>query len=131
MVGVLSRRSPLLYNALKTDLSTLLGISKDALHIHLGLALFIGLVVILRRSPSSWLAWLIVLAFELANELMDFFHWHAGAWSFELGDSGKDLINTMVWPTVILILARLRIWGQRPASGPDSPIQGSDPRSAA
>ena len=29
-----------MYNALKTDLATFLGISKDALHIHTGLALF-------------------------------------------------------------------------------------------
>ena len=96
-----------MYNALKTDLATFLGISKDALHIHLGLALFVGLVLVLRRSPSSPLPWLIILGLEFANELMDIFHWHAGAWSFELGDSAKDLVNTMLWPTAILLLARL------------------------
>lgn len=120
-----------MYNALKTDLATFLGISKDALHIHLGLILFVGLVLILRRSPSNLLPWLVVLAFELANELMDIFHWHPGAWSFELGDSGKDLINTMVWPTVILILARLRLLGQRSASAPVSEVRLSNPRSEA
>lgn len=111
-----------MYNALKTDLATFLDISKDALHIHLGLALFVGLVLVLRRSPSSLLPWLIVLGLELANELMDIFHWHAGAWSFELGDSGKDLISTMVWPTAILLLARLDQWrGRRASAGEPAP----------
>jgi hypothetical protein len=96
-----------MYNALKTDIANFVGISKDALHIHLGLLLFVGLVLVLRRSPAHPLPWLLVLGFELANEVMDIFHWHAGTWSFQIGDSGKDLINTMLWPTVILLLARL------------------------
>jgi hypothetical protein len=115
-----------MYNALKTDLATFLGISKDALHIHIGLALFLGLVLLLRRSPPSPLPWLIVLGFELANELMDIFHWHAGAWSFELGDSGKDLISTMLWPTVILLFARLRLWTRGPVNGPEAKVHASN-----
>jgi hypothetical protein len=85
-----------MYNALKTDVATLLGISKDALHIHLGLFLFVALVLLLRRSPAHPLPWLIVLGFEVVNEVFDIFHWHSGAWS----------INTMWWPTVALLLAR-------------------------
>ncbi len=96
-----------MYNALKTDLAVLLGITKDALHIHIGLAIFLGLLLLLKRSPASLLAWLGVLGFELANELMDIFHWHAGAFSFELGDSLKDIANTMAWPTVALICFRV------------------------
>jgi hypothetical protein len=92
-----------MYNTLKTDLATFLGISKDALHIHLGLAIFVALMLILRRAPSSLLPWLGVLAFELVNEAMDIFHWHEGAFSFEVGDSLKDLINTMIWPTLIML----------------------------
>lgn len=96
-----------MYNALKTDLAGFLGITKDALHIHIGLAIFFGLVVVLRRSPSSILPWLGLLAFELVNELMDIFHWHLGTFSFEIGDSLKDVINTMLWPTVALLTFRL------------------------
>jgi hypothetical protein len=92
-----------MYNTLKTDLATFLGISKDALHIHLGLAIFVALVLVLRRPLSSLIPWLGVLAFELVNEAMDIFHWHEGAFSFEIGDSLKDLINTMIWPTLIML----------------------------
>lgn len=95
-----------MYNAFKTDLATFLGISKDALHVHIGLAVFFVAVVILRKSPGSLVPWILVLAFEVANELMDIFHWYGGAWTIELGDSAKDIIGTMLWPTLIMLLAR-------------------------
>jgi hypothetical protein len=108
-----SERGWRMYNALKTELAAFLGITKDALHIHIGLAIFFGLVALLRRSPSSFLPWLGLLAFELVNELMDIFHWHQGAFSFEVGDSLKDVVNTMVWPTVALLTFRFVEWRGR------------------
>ena len=99
-----------MYNAMKTDLAGFLGASKDALHIHIGLAIFFGLVVVLRRSPSSILPWLGLLAFELVNEFMDILHWHQGSFSFEVGDALKDVINTMIWPTVALLTFRFVEW---------------------
>lgn len=96
-----------MYNDLKTELALLLGISKDALHIHLGLALFVALILILRRSPGSIVPWLGVLAAETANELIDIFHWYGGSLSFEIGDSPKDFVNTMLWPTVVTIAFRI------------------------
>jgi hypothetical protein len=113
-----------MYNALKTDIATFLGISKDALHIHLGLFLFVGLVLLLRRSPAHPLPWLLVLGFEVLNELMDIFHWHAGSWSFEIGDSGKDLIGTMLWPTILLLLARLSASWRGKYDGPRPTVTG-------
>ena len=95
-----------MYNALKTDLAQFLGITKDALHIHIGLAIFFGLVVVLRRSPSSIFPWLGLLTIELGNEIMDIFHWHQGTFSFEIGDSFKDVNNTMTWPTLALLTFR-------------------------
>lgn len=48
-----------------------------------------------------------MLAFEIVNERMDIFHWHEGAFSFELGDSVKDLIDAMIWPTLIMLAFRV------------------------
>jgi len=107
-----------MYNTIKTELALWLGISKDALHIHLGLAIFAILIVLLRRSPGSLIPWLGVLAFELINEAMDIFHWHEGAFSFEVGDSFKDLVSTMFWPTVVMLgvrIAAVRAGRARPA----------------
>lgn len=96
-----------MYNAIKTNLADLLGITKDALHIHIGLAIFVALIVILRRSPGSVIPWLGVLAFELLNELLDIFHWHEGAFYFEIGDAFKDVANTMFWPTLTMVAFRV------------------------
>jgi hypothetical protein len=110
-----------MYNALKTELSELLGITKDALHIHIGLAIFLGVALVFRRSLASWIPWLALLAFELANELMDIFHLHGGAIGFEMGDSLKDILNTMFWPTVVLLAARWHRRRQQPATSGDGP----------
>jgi hypothetical protein len=97
-----------MYNDLKTQLSELLGISKDALHIHLGLAIFIIAAVMFRRGFASWIPWLILLAFELFNEFMDIFHIHEGVMGLDIGGSAKDVVNTMIWPTVVFVVARAR-----------------------
>jgi hypothetical protein len=113
------------YNTLKTELSNLLGISKDALHIHLGLALYLLVALVFRRRLSSWLPWLALLAFEIVNELVDIFHVHGGVMGFELGDSLKDVINTMFWPTVVLVVARTRA-AQPSGAAATSPDPHSD-----
>lgn len=92
----------------KTALSDLLHLSKDALHIHIGIAIYVLAALVTRRSLASWLPWLVLLAFELANEsidlLTDFRHGGIGIGS--LLASAKDIANTMVWPTLLLLAVR-------------------------
>ena len=105
-----------MYNALKSQLPELLGISKDALHIHLGLSIYLIVVLVFRRQLTSWVPWLALLAFEIVNEFIDIFH--EGVMEFQLGDSLKDVLNTMFWPTVVLLMARWRQARQRATLGP-------------
>lgn len=88
-------------NALKTDLSELLHLSKDALHVHLGLAIYLIVFLTLSQGRRHWLPWATVLAFELVNEAVDIFH--HGLSTAELGGSAKDIVNTMLWPTVLVV----------------------------
>lgn len=97
-----------MYNALKTQLSEFLGISKDALHIHIGLIIFLVASLVLRRPLSSWIPWLSLLAFEVVNEFMDAFHMHGGPSRMEIAGSLKDILNTMFWPTMMLLVLRWR-----------------------
>lgn len=94
-----------MYNAIKTGLSDTLGISKDALHIHIGLFIFLVVTLLLRR-PRSFIPWLAVLGFEAVNELLDLFH-DGAAIHLELFNTLGDIGNTMLWPTVALVLLRL------------------------
>ena len=88
-------------NTLKTGLSELLHLSKDALHIHLGLAIYLVVFLTLSRGRRLWLPWATVFAFELVNEAVDIFH--HGPSTAEFGGSAKDIVNTMLWPTVLLV----------------------------
>ena len=101
-----------MYNGFKNHLSDFLGITKDALHIHIGLAIFLGVALVF-RSLASWIPWLALLAFELVNELMDVFYIGEHGIGFDLGDSPKDIVNTMFWPTVVFLVAR---WLKRRAA---------------
>jgi hypothetical protein len=105
------------YQGFKLLLLDLTGLSRDALHIHFGLAILFA-VALLWRARGRWLAaWLAALAFALAGELFDWrgeqlrdvavpwrAHWH-------------DIWNTMLWPTMLSVMGwRL----SRPPSGKDA-----------
>jgi hypothetical protein len=95
-----------LLEPIKTLLSEAVGLSKDALHLHLGLLVFLLAMVVFRRSAASLVPWLCVLALELGNELMDALHFHNGVYDFTIAGGLKDIVNTMLWPTILLLLAR-------------------------
>lgn len=92
-------------DALKSEISDLLHLSRDALHVHLGLAVMLLAMILFRKSPASVVPWLCVLALELVNELLDV-HWYRGGLQFSPAGALKDIVNTMLWPTIILLLAR-------------------------
>lgn len=83
-----------------------LGLAKDALHIHVALALFLGSALLFRWPLRSWKPWAVVLAAALVGEawdLRDSVTYHTRV---DLAGNWKDIWNTMFWPSVMLILAR-------------------------
>lgn len=98
-------------NNVKIVLTDLLHLSRDALHIHVGLGIYVIAILALRRGPASPVPWLIVLGFELINEVLDLYH--------EVDFSGAivDVLNTMLWPTIALALARYVAHRNRQAGG--------------
>ena len=101
-----------LFEERKTWFVTATDLSKDALHIYFGMALFLA-VRFAWRWRGGWLAaWFAVLAMACGGEWLDLqaeigrsaiqpdaAHWH-------------DIWNTMFWPTVLLLVGR---WLQPPA----------------
>ena len=95
-----------LFTAQKTWLVTSTALSKDALHVYFGLALFLAVRFVWRRRGGWVLAWLAVLVMASGGEWLDLkaeasraaiqpdaAHWH-------------DIWNTMFWPTVLLFVGR-------------------------
>jgi hypothetical protein len=94
-------------NDLKILATDFMHLSRDALHIHLGLAIYVTAILVFRRGPASPLPWLAVLAFELVNEALDLFH------EVDLSGAIVDIVNTMFWPTVALVAARIHLRRRR------------------
>ncbi len=90
-------------------------LAKDALHIYVAIGVYLGSCLLLRWRASSWKPWVLVLAITLLGELWDAqttqrigrqpipeAHW-------------KDIWNTMMVPTILLIMARFTSVFERPA----------------
>ncbi len=91
---------------LKLDIISATGLSKDALHVYLGLIVWLLAAALWRKSIATLKPWLVVLAvacvieaFDAFDNWVDFGYWRAGA-------SVHDVLNTMCWPTVLALLAR-------------------------
>ena len=90
----------------KLAIIAVLGLSKDALHIYVGLSVFLVTALALRRSLRSLVPWFAVVVIAFAGELLDAIddirslgHWR---WTASI----HDIVNTLFWPTALLLLAR-------------------------
>jgi len=89
------------------------GLSKDALHIYVGLIVFFGTALIFRLPLRDIRPWCAVLLAALLGEAWDIYDTavigapqiYAGNW--------HDLWNTMFWPTAIVVLARFTAVAER------------------
>ena len=84
------------------------GISMDAWHILVGVGLFLLAALVLRRSIASPLPWVAVLLLEIGNEAYDL---HVELWpdpGSQIGEGVKDIMLTMLLPTLLMVAARLR-----------------------
>lgn len=89
---------------LKLWLIDLVNVSRDALHIHIGLVVFLGLWLIFGRRWVGFLAWLVVLGMAVYGEMLDHANELPNLPDFVESEHPRDVINTMIWPTILLIL---------------------------
>jgi hypothetical protein len=88
----------------KTRLVEFVGLTNDAMHVHGSILILFLSAIVLRRRPDSIWCWLIVFAAELFNEYADLQGVAPGEATIDA--AMHDLYNTMLWPTVILVLGR-------------------------
>jgi len=107
--------SPHHFQAFKISLVKLTSLSKDALHIYVGMALFLITRWLLRKSRHQWIAWVVVLAAAVGGEVLDIWGDVAKGLHPRWDASLHDLVNTTFWPTVIaLMLKWTSIFSKRP-----------------
>jgi len=82
------------------------GLAKDALHIHIGLLLFVGSALVFRCSVRSWKPWAVVFAAALIGEAWDLRDSLVHHTPIALWANVHDIWNTMLWPSLMVLLAR-------------------------
>ena len=92
-----------LVQSLKLAVVEATGLSKDALHVHVGLLVYVGTAILVRRPLQSATPWMAVLLVALLGEAIDLRSDLAETGHLRWGASFHDLINTLFWPTVLLV----------------------------
>ena len=94
------------FQSTKIFLSEVTSLGKDALHIYVGLAVMLLVVVALKKPLSDWRPIAAVALASVAGEIWDvidtFSHGGTPKWTA----NWKDVWNTMFWPTILFGLAR-------------------------
>ena len=83
-------------------------VSSDALHVIVGVGLWVLAALALRRRLTDWLPWLVVLVAVLFNETVDLWveQWPDAAMQY--GESAKDVLLTLLLPSLLMAAARAR-----------------------
>lgn len=81
------------------------GLERDALHIYAAILIQIATAALVRRSMANLLPWFCVLIFALGNEWVDMHADHLVE-DWEQPAALHDLWNTMLLPTILMLLAR-------------------------
>jgi hypothetical protein len=89
----------------KMRLVEAVGLTNDAMHIHVSLLILFVAALVLRRRPDSVWCWLAVFVAELFNEYADLRGLAPGEATMDA--ALHDIYNTMFWPTVIVLFGRL------------------------
>ncbi|MFL6751763.1 MAG: hypothetical protein ACJ8FL_00830 [Sphingomicrobium sp.] len=85
-----------------------LAVSPDSIHVVVGVLALLVVSLLTRRSIASWRPWLVLLVIELLNEAIDLWIEQWPDPGMQYGEGARDLLLTMLLPTVLLLAVRLR-----------------------
>lgn len=83
-------------------------IEHGTLHVIAGVLIWLAVALFMRRPITSWYPWLWLFAIIAWNETVDLWNEQWPDPGQQYGDGFKDLILTMLVPTVLMIAARVR-----------------------
>jgi hypothetical protein len=85
-----------------------IAINHDALHVIVGVLLWVALGLVVRRPLSSWYPWLWLLAFILWNETVDLWVERWPNPGQQYGEGAKDVLLTILLPAALMLVVRWR-----------------------
>lgn len=112
------------WQQIKETIAYYTDLERDALHIYAALLVQVGAAFVLRRRLSHWLPWIVVLAFAVGNEWLDTYGDDLVE-QWELDAGLHDLWNTMLLPTLLLLLVHLapRLFAPSPPERDAEPVR--------
>lgn len=87
--------------AAKLAIVAFTGLAKDALHIYVGLAVFLLILALWPGSRRTWWPLLLVLLVAVGGELLDLLDDLASLGYWRWGASLHDVLNTAFWPAAL------------------------------
>lgn len=97
--------------AAKMAIMSLTSLSRDALHVHAGLLVFVLATAVFRNRPRSPWPWLLAMAVACGAEVLDAVDGMRSYGHWWLRASVHDVANTMFWPTVLALALRFTRFG--------------------
>lgn len=94
------------FQSAKLWLGSVIGLSKDALHVYVGLTVFLLMALVFRLPLRDWRPISAVFLVAVAGEIGDLVERVGRDRDPFWAASWHDLWNTMFWPTMIFLLAR-------------------------
>jgi hypothetical protein len=86
------------------------GLHMDALHVHAGILCQLAAAFLLRRPLGSIWPWLVVAVAVTGNEIYDIQLDLWPNWDDQIREGVKDLWNTLLMPTLLMLVARYAPW---------------------
>lgn len=83
-------------------------VSHDSLHVIVGVLIWLAVALLLRKPVTSWKPWLWLFAIILWNETVDLWMEQWPEAGQQYGEGAKDVLVTMLVPTLIMFAARVR-----------------------
>ncbi|RKF19031.1 hypothetical protein D6851_13485 [Altericroceibacterium spongiae] len=93
----------------KVWLMAISGTSRDALYVHAGLLTFLIVQIIIRGRMGDKSLWITVFIVAVSGEILDFLYISAHSAQFSYRQSLMDIINTLIWPTILTVAARINL----------------------
>ena len=101
----------------KTALVDHAHLGRDALHIYAALLIFLGACWLFRWKAGSIKPWLLVLLVQTINEIFDMRIGFEDGGAIRIWGTIKDMVNTMIAPTLLVLAARYTAIFRKEPSG--------------
>lgn len=100
--------------------------SQDAIHVIVGVLLMLVTALLVRKPLSSCWPWLVVLVSAIMNEGIDLWVEKWPDAGMQYGEGFKDLLLTMLLPTVLVLTSRALPQLYAPLPSTDHPQRDSE-----